>query len=869
KVIINPRGPLNMIRGYVYSEMGYMHCKRFLSPEIETDYTLKWVDDDKDPEGGAYQHTREAKNDKAYGPSKNAAVGSPEHSEYSENYHNTLIRMFPSVDGRNLSIHVAKEDSFISTLQRICTKEQANYVLASLLLLSEGVIVPINATQTKVTLWKTINAESEYKKAVRKDKKTSNSEYMFFEADAKLHMSVPQKDFAKVVDFFKKYNKPEELPDTYGMFIRGKFLNTPQFLIQAYVFEYIESQEDAVQFLECVHTLLESLGCVKELAAGKKDIYNQCFCATEEKEKAEEYLQPFSEVYRMQKMFDWFPFYTKSMLPHYKSVRSYNKGQGKFTNDIFANCVETGLYALFCCLAYDAKEKKYDVLRMLGDRKDRPETKPLRDFFGLKDVAPNKYATMKVFEEWNKVVSNLKCDRIDYKSKNRNQIRTNTLNVLYVIAEVTGRLETEQEKIDGFAQRLNSEEDPGKNIYKEIEEYISSLFKELSVGKNMEVSFSNGRRDVREDGKFKFFAHVCLDYKDQATDLTLGLEMRISPGHLTLGLHESDQCIANKRKVYATAEKTYRSDKVFAGCLFSKYFLAWLIQNGNDVILDQTIANLAKHNVEAVHPGRANMVFILNPIISMSRRSKIMPRICMCAKSMSVDLNRDRPATRLVLNTLGSVILEDNSGAVDTFLRPLVQLSQIEAFKPKVTLTPKKIGSLFMNSNHIAILHKYAPKGSDAAANATMEYFREYKKKTGVSLFQCSSLFLKPIPITIFAGDTIRLVDEIRELLSDAKDTEREEAAEASYVLDLFWLVHALHMHSTQTELIEKLYDRIVPLENISDNIIENIKAMCGLEELKNIVGLLKMHMETRRTGNDDKKLDKILKTVDAFGTST
>ncbi|KAH9387497.1 uncharacterized protein NEMAJ01_2393, partial [Nematocida major] len=25
KVIINPRGPLNMIRGYVYSEMGYMH----------------------------------------------------------------------------------------------------------------------------------------------------------------------------------------------------------------------------------------------------------------------------------------------------------------------------------------------------------------------------------------------------------------------------------------------------------------------------------------------------------------------------------------------------------------------------------------------------------------------------------------------------------------------------------------------------------------------------------------------------------------------------------------------------------------------------------------------------------------------------
>ncbi|KAH9385830.1 uncharacterized protein NEMAJ01_0726 [Nematocida major] len=864
KVIINPRGPLNMIRGYVYSEMGYMHCKRFLSPEIETDYTLKWLKNLNHPEAGAYQHTRSARNDKAYGPSKNAAVESPEHSEYSENYHNTLIRMFPSVDGRNLSIHVAKEDSFIHTLQRICTKEQANYVLASLLLLSEGVIVPIDATHTKVTLWKTRNAESLYKREAKKDKKTSNSEHVFFDIDAKLHMSVPQKDFAKVVAFFKKYNKPEELPDTYEDFITGKFLNTPQFLIQAYVFEYIESQEDAVQFLECVHTLLESLGCVKELSAGKKDIYNQCFCATEEKEKAEEYLQPLSNIVSDLVGMRLVPFYTKSMLPCYKSVRLYDKCQGEFINGTFSNCVETGLYALFCSLAYDAKEKKYDVLRMLGDRKDRPETKELKDFFSLKDVAPNKCATIKVLEEWNRVMSGLKCDRIDYKSKYRNEMRSGIMNVLYVIAEVTGRLDTEQEKIDGLAQRLNREEDPEKNIYSEIEEYIFSLFKELSVNKEIELSVSDGCIGVQKNGKFDAFAPICLTYKNQETGLSLGLDMKISCRHLFLDLQERYNSVNGQSEMCNAASSNYRSDETFVGCILAEYFLYWTLKHVefSDSSIEEMMPRITEYIVVDSSLDKKNVIFLLHHTLRMHHNKHIISSIFLHAKGKEILLNKTHPGVRLVLNIIAYISLEDDPRLIQACLQAPAQLGFIYALSPKVILMHRDIRRLFLGLNCIEHLHKYAPEGSDFAADGVMDYIRNYRSCADQPLSYCSALFKVGVAKAIFTGNVIQLADEINLRLFDVGCNELTNSAEVGYMLDLFWLIYALHAHSSEKMLIEKLYDRIAPIEITTELIRRILNACHSSMDLDIIKYLLKKYLQERQTWKSGQIL-KLLRTLE------
>ncbi|KAI5134671.1 hypothetical protein NEAUS06_1230, partial [Nematocida ausubeli] len=36
-VVINPRGPLNLLRGYIGNQNGYMYNKRFFSSEIDTD----------------------------------------------------------------------------------------------------------------------------------------------------------------------------------------------------------------------------------------------------------------------------------------------------------------------------------------------------------------------------------------------------------------------------------------------------------------------------------------------------------------------------------------------------------------------------------------------------------------------------------------------------------------------------------------------------------------------------------------------------------------------------------------------------------------------------------------------------------------
>ncbi|KAH9387272.1 uncharacterized protein NEMAJ01_2168, partial [Nematocida major] len=784
--------------------------------------------------------------------------------------HNTLIRMFLSVDGRNLSIHVAKKDSFISTLQRICTKEQANYVLASLLLLSEGVAVPINATQTKVTLWKTINAESQYKKAVRKDKKTSISEYMFFEADAKLHMSVPQKDFAKVVDFFKKYNKPKELPDTSEDFITGKFLNTPQFLIQAYVFEYIESQEDAVQFLECVHTLLESLGCVKELSAGKKDVYNQCFCATEEKEKAEEYLQPFSDVYRMQKKFDWFPFYTKSMLPRHMPVRSYNKGQDEFTNDIFSNCVEAGLYALFCCLAYDAKDKKYDVLRMLGNRQDRPETKPLRDFFGLKDVAPNNYATVEMFEEWNKVMSGLNCDQITYKSEHKNQIRSCFLNVLYVIAEVTGRLDTEQEKIDGFVQRLNSEEDPEKNIYSEMKKYFANLLKELSVNKNMEVSVSEMAQCVQMDVGDSISASICLTYKHQKTGLTQGLVASIMPGHVNLSLLENSIRLPRQQILEAFNAEKYKDKVGFASCLFFECIENLLLKHTNAGKSDsiRKIGFVAKSLVLSESLEKATQLFMGNCISMAWKKIIFIHSFFMHTKGNALDIGPTHPGLRLALNILGNVLLEEEPSAMDMFLRVPVQLNQISSLAPRITLENGIISKLFKMPEVIAFLHLYAPSGSKNDLNAIMTYFREYKEKAKEPLYKCDVLllhkFIANIAATVFSGDVIAIANEIDTILLDVSMKEKKEAERARNLVAIFWFTYAMQC-SCISDLISELCDRISPEIDTSKEYVKYARCMYLPHERRPTVEHLRAYARTHKERKDIQKIwkmHKLLSTV-------
>ncbi|KAH9387084.1 uncharacterized protein NEMAJ01_1980, partial [Nematocida major] len=145
QVCINEKGPLSPVRGKVFLNEEYPLNMRFVFPGVIPSYKMDWSWDNAD-QCDSYMYARDAKHDKPCtdgiylkGPQSNK----DQYTKYIKEYASVIIKMFPSLDGANLTITANRNDQFTNFLQNQCTKEQASYTLAALLLLSEGVDVNI------------------------------------------------------------------------------------------------------------------------------------------------------------------------------------------------------------------------------------------------------------------------------------------------------------------------------------------------------------------------------------------------------------------------------------------------------------------------------------------------------------------------------------------------------------------------------------------------------------------------------------------------------------------------------------------------------------------------------------------------------
>ncbi|KAI5164102.1 hypothetical protein NEAUS03_2434, partial [Nematocida ausubeli] len=89
QVVINPDGPLNFLRGYIYQKMDCMYNKRFFAPQIKTHYLLT-KDEDRSANYEVYKYNRNEQMDKAY-----KALPENKINMFSEQYHTHLIELFP------------------------------------------------------------------------------------------------------------------------------------------------------------------------------------------------------------------------------------------------------------------------------------------------------------------------------------------------------------------------------------------------------------------------------------------------------------------------------------------------------------------------------------------------------------------------------------------------------------------------------------------------------------------------------------------------------------------------------------------------------------------------------------------------------
>ncbi|OAG33651.1 hypothetical protein NEIG_02059 [Nematocida sp. ERTm5] len=184
-----------------------------------------------------------------------------EKNKYLKEFAQQLINMFPSEYGV-YSIESVKDDSFIQFLREHKDKSYSLNLLAALFLLAEGVDVPIEIvdekgnTENKIIILEKKGIENEF---------FVNLSLTIEEGNEKNEKSAYHKKTEEIIDFFKRLvdpadtlEVPEEflMPTAYEEFLKGNFLCNPKFLIQSYIFEYIDSVEMYEEFVKSVYDIL-------------------------------------------------------------------------------------------------------------------------------------------------------------------------------------------------------------------------------------------------------------------------------------------------------------------------------------------------------------------------------------------------------------------------------------------------------------------------------------------------------------------------------------------------------------------------------------------------------------------------------------
>ncbi|KAI5160762.1 hypothetical protein NEAUS04_0136 [Nematocida ausubeli] len=255
-VKINPMGALSQYYTYLLHQSGCMHNKRFFSPEINIFYSLKGVK----PCIGNIKHLykRNYLDDKAHLPDANNEIEC-----YLEDYHNTLIKMFPSTLHK-LSINSPYSKGFTIFLLNIQDKKVVYHLLASLLLISEGVDIPLEfqscSNYSELILYRS-----------NRDKASAHFIIKMYPIVERSFSSTTygKKTFRKshaetIIRFFIKNRNnpllhdkgPFSYPKTWEAFKTGMFMNSPKFLIQTYIYEFIKTPPEMAFLIKSVHTLL-------------------------------------------------------------------------------------------------------------------------------------------------------------------------------------------------------------------------------------------------------------------------------------------------------------------------------------------------------------------------------------------------------------------------------------------------------------------------------------------------------------------------------------------------------------------------------------------------------------------------------------
>ncbi|KAI5162212.1 hypothetical protein NEAUS03_1958, partial [Nematocida ausubeli] len=253
--------------------IGLMHSKRFFSPEIKIEHSIAVKESEN--EYPTYTYTQDHGMDRVHLilPYEGGLL------KYKKEYFATLLELFPSMHGY-VSIWSDKEDSFFSFINSPDVEEHKHKILASLLLLAEGVNVPLaideSQKETELILKKADRRKEHFRLNMNVFVKTRKDgiesldvlEWVF------------QKQAVDVVNFFienrenKVFSEKEDCSDPPHCkeLEKVQFVNSPAFLMQTYIQHCLESTKEVVLFIQAVCDLLREGMSQKEESSREKGI---------------------------------------------------------------------------------------------------------------------------------------------------------------------------------------------------------------------------------------------------------------------------------------------------------------------------------------------------------------------------------------------------------------------------------------------------------------------------------------------------------------------------------------------------------------------------------------------------------------------
>ncbi|OAG33550.1 hypothetical protein NEIG_02627, partial [Nematocida sp. ERTm5] len=441
-------------------------------------------------------------------------------------------------------------------------------------------------------------------------------------------------------------------PTKYEQFVEGKFLSTLQFLIQSYIYEFIDTKDKYIKFVKAVHTLLNdqinnNTSITKKKKKSYERVLSKCFVKEDAQSNEINHTAIICDLKDTIDKYRIFPFMDSSQLPSYTRVKAYDREKGEFINDEsrkYSNCVETSIMGLLLCLVYDPETNKYNA-DYLPETK---ETRPLKDFF-RKYTKPREAADYEMHQDWCRVVADLKNDKILYLRKGTNELDSSLLNILYVVSDITGNMEEVVKQIKHIEELIA---DKKVNDELDIKESLTIIFKKLSNNPNLEVVCDEFTVGTREDKKLDLFGDFKLIYTFNGRKN--GISVGITSGHSSISLVEDSLSIEEKniiKEKLTEIQDTYSNIESYTACIIRQYINLELAKMEKESALSQ-IQESIRNNRDNI-----NNIFLHGMILSVEQKANIIGDFLIM--HIKDTLPKNNSLVRFTNNLIGSTPLDD------------------------------------------------------------------------------------------------------------------------------------------------------------------------------------------------------------------